>query len=153
MLKEHTPVVLQRPLVSLGLLPGTNGVVVHSYKNRDAYDVEFMTEGGQTICVATVSGADLVQPTSSPNLIDLVSDKSPTGLEATAGHEASTIRDFKQNPQLAAEYLHAVLDDGDDSELASTIRRIEEAFGDLSRLAKLTTLRSDALELTRRSRN
>ena len=61
MFDEHTQVVLKRPLPSLSLEPGDVGVVVHTYRNGAAYEVEFQSLDGNTIGVATVEAADLRQ--------------------------------------------------------------------------------------------
>ncbi len=58
---EHTQVVLKRPLPSVGLEPGDVGVVVHTYGNGEAYEVEFLSFDGNTISVSTVEAADLRQ--------------------------------------------------------------------------------------------
>lgn len=44
-------------------------------------------------------------------------------------HEEATIESFKQDPDYAAEYLNAVLEDGDQEELMLALRRIASAFG------------------------
>lgn len=59
-ISEHSSVVLKRPLASLGLNPGAVGLVVHSYGNGEAYEVEFLSLDGNTIGVATVVAADLL---------------------------------------------------------------------------------------------
>lgn len=61
MFDEHTQVVLKSPLPRLGLEPGDVGVVVHTYENGAAYEVEFVSSDGNTIGVATVEAADLRQ--------------------------------------------------------------------------------------------
>ena len=44
-------------------------------------------------------------------------------------HEDATIDSFKNDPQFAADYLNAVLEDGDQEELMLALRRIATAFG------------------------
>ena len=61
MLAEHTQVVLKRPRPSLWVEPGDVGVVVHTYGNGEAYEVEFLSFDGNTIGVSTVEAADLRQ--------------------------------------------------------------------------------------------
>lgn len=61
MLKEHSQVVLTKPLPSLGLEPGGVGVVVHVYGQGTAYEVEFLTLDGRTVGVETVVAGDLRQ--------------------------------------------------------------------------------------------
>ena len=43
--------------------------------------------------------------------------------EPYVSHEEATIESFKQNPGYAAEYLNAVLEDGDQEELMLALRR------------------------------
>jgi len=54
-------------------------------------------------------------------------------------HENATIESFKQDPEYAAEYLNAVLDDGTQEELMLALRRIATAYGmkDVAETAKL----------------
>lgn len=61
MFDEHAQVVLKRPLPSLGLEPGAVGVIVHIYGEGAAYEVEFLSLDGSTICVSTVEADDLRQ--------------------------------------------------------------------------------------------
>jgi probable addiction module antidote protein len=44
-------------------------------------------------------------------------------------HEEATIESFKKDSVYAAEYLNAVLEDGDQEELMLALRRIASAFG------------------------
>ncbi|GFM36540.1 addiction module antidote protein [Desulfovibrio psychrotolerans] len=44
-------------------------------------------------------------------------------------HEEATVRSFRDDPEFAAEYLNAVLEDGTQEELMVALRRIAEAFG------------------------
>jgi probable addiction module antidote protein len=54
-------------------------------------------------------------------------------------HEDATIESFRRDPEFAAEYLNAVLEDGTQEELMLALRRIAEAFGmkDVAETAKL----------------
>jgi Domain of unknown function (DUF4926) len=54
MFHEHTQVVLDRPVPTLGLEPGEVGVVVHVHANGAAYKVEFTSLDGRTIGVQTL---------------------------------------------------------------------------------------------------
>ena len=47
-------------------------------------------------------------------------------------HEEATIESFRTDPAFAAEYLNAVLEDGEEAELLLALRRITEAFGGVS---------------------
>ena len=44
-------------------------------------------------------------------------------------HEEATIESFKKDPEYAAEYLNAILEDGSQEELMLALRRIAAAFG------------------------
>jgi probable addiction module antidote protein len=44
-------------------------------------------------------------------------------------HEEATVESFKRNPEFAADYLNAVLEDGSQEEFMTALRRIAEAFG------------------------
>lgn len=54
-------------------------------------------------------------------------------------HEEATIEGFKKDPDYAAEYLNAVLEDGDQEELMLALRRVASAFGmkDVAETAQL----------------
>jgi hypothetical protein len=54
MIKEHDCVVLTQNLAELDLQAGDVGTVVHIHRDGAAYEVEFVTLTGQTLCVATV---------------------------------------------------------------------------------------------------
>lgn len=44
-------------------------------------------------------------------------------------HEDATIESFRKNPTYVADYLNAVLEDGDLEELMLALRRVAAAFG------------------------
>ena len=44
-------------------------------------------------------------------------------------HEEATVESFKKDPDYAAAYLNAVLEDGDQEELMIALRRVASAFG------------------------
>ncbi|MEK6408339.1 MAG: DUF4926 domain-containing protein [Acidobacteriota bacterium] len=54
MINEHDSVVLTQDLPDEGLKAGDIGTVVHIHEGGAAYEVEFMTLAGETICVATL---------------------------------------------------------------------------------------------------
>ena len=43
-------------------------------------------------------------------------------------HEDATIEMFREDPQLAAEYLNAILEDGDEVDLMLALRTLSKAF-------------------------
>ncbi len=63
-------------------------------------------------------------------------------------HEIATVESFRQDPQFAAEYLNAVLADGDQEELLLAIRRMAEAFGGVPKLAAKVELNATTLYRT-----
>lgn len=52
------------------------------------------------------------------------------------------------DPAFAAEYLNAVLEDGEEAELLLALRRITEAFGGVSAVAKAAHLNATTLYRT-----
>ncbi|MDR1935489.1 MAG: addiction module antidote protein [Candidatus Accumulibacter sp.] len=44
-------------------------------------------------------------------------------------HEEATRESFRRDPEFAAEYLNAVLEDGAQEDLMLALRRVAEAFG------------------------
>lgn len=67
---------------------------------------------------------------------------------ASVTHEEATVREFKDNPQEAAAYLSAVLEDGDQEEVLLALRRITTAFGGVPKLAEQTDLNAKTLYRT-----
>ena len=60
-------------------------------------------------------------------------------------HETATVESFRKDPSYAAEYLNAVLADGDQEEVMLALRRLSKAFGGISKLAKETDLNATTL--------
>jgi probable addiction module antidote protein len=63
-------------------------------------------------------------------------------------HDEATIASFRDDPDFAAEYLNATLDDGDQQELLLALRRMAEAFGGVPKLAQTTKLNATSLYRT-----
>ena len=63
-------------------------------------------------------------------------------------HETATVESFRKDPQFAAEYLNAVLADGDQEEIMLALRRLSDAFGGVSKLAKKAELNATTLYRT-----
>ena len=61
MIKEHERIVLNVAVPAEGLEAGDVGAVVHVYRDRMAYEVEFTTLDGKTAAVVTVE-AHQVRP-------------------------------------------------------------------------------------------
>ena len=64
------------------------------------------------------------------------------------GHEEATTGSFRDDPEFAAEYLNAVLEDGDQEEMLLALRRMARAFGGVSRLAGEAQLNATSLYRT-----
>lgn len=70
----------------------------------------------------------------------LAPDKGGTAMNKPyISHEEATIESFKKNPDYAAEYLNAVIENGDQEELMLALRRVASAFGmrDVAETAQL----------------
>ncbi len=67
---------------------------------------------------------------------------------ATRSHEAATVESFRNHPKLAAEYLNAVLQDGDQEELMLALRRLSEAHGGVVQVAAGAKLNATTLYRT-----
>ncbi|MGH8609707.1 MAG: addiction module antidote protein [Gammaproteobacteria bacterium] len=63
-------------------------------------------------------------------------------------HEEATIESFRNDPHFAAEYLNAVLDDGDQQELMTALRYLAKAFGGVSKVAEQAELNATTLYRT-----
>ena len=63
-------------------------------------------------------------------------------------HEQATIESFRKDPRFAAEYLNAVLEEGDQEELMVALRYMARAFGGLPKLAESARLNATTLYRT-----
>ncbi|WP_295434445.1 addiction module antidote protein [uncultured Thiodictyon sp.] len=63
-------------------------------------------------------------------------------------HEAAKVESFRSDPDYAADYLNAVLEDGDQEELLETLRYMAGAFGGMTGLAEETALNATTLYRT-----
>ena len=59
MIKELDLVVLTHDYDKHGLKSGDVGTVVHSYKGKKGFEVEFVTAKGKTVAVLTLTDADI----------------------------------------------------------------------------------------------
>ncbi|HEY5864814.1 MAG TPA: addiction module antidote protein [Candidatus Tectomicrobia bacterium] len=60
-------------------------------------------------------------------------------------HDEATINSFRKDPQFAAEYLNAILEDGDQQELLTALRYLAAAFGGVPLLAEQAELNATTL--------
>lgn len=63
-------------------------------------------------------------------------------------HEDATVESFAKDPQYAAEYLNAVLEDGDEAELLVALSRLAKAFGGVTSVAEQVELNGTTLYRT-----
>ena len=63
-------------------------------------------------------------------------------------HEAATVESLRKDPVFAAEYLNAVLADGDQAEVMLALRRLSKARGGVAKLAKEAELNATTLYRT-----
>ena len=59
MIKEHDRIVLQKDLPEEGLRWGDVGTVVHIHRQGEAFEVEFMTLGGETVAIVTLLASEV----------------------------------------------------------------------------------------------
>ena len=66
--------------------------------------------------------------------------------KATISHDKAVIRELRDDPKFAVEYLKAALEDGDEPEvLLVALRRIAEARGGIAKVAKAAGLERESL--------
>lgn len=58
-MNEHDTVVLTRSLPEHGLQVGDVGAIVHVYGDHQAYEVEFVSGGGETVAIVTLQPGDV----------------------------------------------------------------------------------------------
>lgn len=65
--------------------------------------------------------------------------------KASISHDEATIRELRDNPEFAAEYLRAALDDDEPAVLLIALRRIAEARGGIAKVAKAAGIERESL--------
>lgn len=66
--------------------------------------------------------------------------------KTSVSHEDAVVRELRKNPEFAAEYLRAALEDEDEPRvLLIALRRIAEARGGLARVAKAAGIERESL--------
>jgi probable addiction module antidote protein len=66
--------------------------------------------------------------------------------KASISHDEATARELCENPEFAAEYLRAALEDDDEpSVLLIALRRIAEARGGIAKVAKAAGIERESL--------
>ncbi len=73
---------------------------------------------------------------------------SRTAKPTARSHETATIESLGRDPAFAAEYLSAVLADGDQEELMLALRRVAGACGGVTKLARRADLNGTTLYRT-----
>ena len=66
--------------------------------------------------------------------------------KASISHDETTIRELRENPEFAAEYLRAALEDDDEPRvLLIALRRVAEARGGVAKVAKAAGVERESL--------
>jgi len=66
--------------------------------------------------------------------------------KASISHDEAVIRELRENPDFAAEYLRAALEDNDEPRvLLIALRRIAEARGGIAKVAKAAGVERESL--------
>ena len=66
--------------------------------------------------------------------------------KASISHDEAIVRELRDNPEFAAEYLRAALEDDDEpSVLLIALRRIAEARGGIAKVAKAAGIERESL--------
>lgn len=68
--------------------------------------------------------------------------------KAYRSHEDATVESFAKDPEYAAEYLNAMLEDGDEAELLVALNRLAKAFGGVTSVAAQVDLNGTSLYRT-----
>ncbi len=67
-MNELDLVVLTRDIEEFKLKSGDIGTIVHNYKDKAGFEVEFSTAGGKTISVLTLTASD-IRPFSADEIL------------------------------------------------------------------------------------
>ena len=66
--------------------------------------------------------------------------------KASVSHDEAMIRELRENPEFAVEYLKAALEEADDPEiLLVALRRVAEARGGVAKVAKAAGIERESL--------
>ena len=66
--------------------------------------------------------------------------------KASTSHDEAMIRELRENPDFAAEYLRAALEDGEEPQvLLVALRRVAEARGGVAKVAKAAGIERESL--------
>ena len=66
--------------------------------------------------------------------------------KASLSHDEATIRELRNNPEVAAEYLRAAWEDNDEPRvLLIALRRVAEAQGGIAKVAKAAGIERESL--------
>jgi probable addiction module antidote protein len=66
--------------------------------------------------------------------------------KASLSHDEATIRELRNNPEFAAEYLRAALEENDEPRvLLIALRRVAEARGGIAKVAKAAGIERESL--------
>jgi probable addiction module antidote protein len=68
-----------------------------------------------------------------------------TSKQLTRPHEEAVIERFRKDPEFAAEYLDAILQDGDEGDLLQALQRLSKAFGGVGEIAERADLNAKSL--------
>jgi probable addiction module antidote protein len=63
-------------------------------------------------------------------------------------HEEASVEMFRNDPELAAEYLNSVLADGDESDLMLALRDLSKAFGGVQEVARQAEVNANTIYRT-----
>jgi len=74
--------------------------------------------------------------------------KAARKVPSSRSHEEATVESLRKDPRFAAEYLNAVLTDGDQEELMVALRYMARAFGGVPKLAENANLNATTLYRT-----
>ncbi len=74
--------------------------------------------------------------------------KAAREVPSSRSHEEATVESLRKDPRFAAEYLNAVLTDGDQEELMVALRYMARAFGGVPKLAENANLNATTLYRT-----
>jgi putative addiction module killer protein/probable addiction module antidote protein len=103
-------------------------------------------------CVLLLCGGDKRKQSSDVNrAIEYLQDHKERGTQvvkhkASISHDEAMVRELRENPNFAAEYLRAALEDEDEPRvLLIALRRVAEARGGIAKVAKAAGVERESL--------
>jgi probable addiction module antidote protein len=122
-------------------------IEIRRYATRNGRDI--MGDDWDGVCLAARGrrqAETIVRYSASAGRPQRLSKENAMRRKASVSHDEATVRELRANPELAAKYLKAALEDSDEpGVLLIALRRVAEARGGVARVAKAAGVQRESL--------